>query len=223
MNNKDCTVRIIEDDDDLAKAITILLESESFSCHRYASAEEFLEELDLEDEKLNCQINSSKPNSFLIDIRLSGTSGLSLFYNLMERPGNKLSPVIFLTGHGDLEMAVDCLKKGAFDFLTKPYKSEELLETLRSSLKESEFRIEQQNYVSQFEEKLNSLTSRERELVEPISSGLSNKEIALNFENSIRTIELHRARVFEKLEVQSAVELAKIIERFNTLNNDLNS
>jgi len=223
MNNKDCTVRIIEDDDDLAKAITILLESESFSCHRYASAEEFLEELDLEDEKLNCQINSSKPNSFLIDIRLSGTSGLSLFYNLMERPGNKLSPVIFLTGHGDLEMAVDCLKKGAFDFLTKPYKSEELLETLRSSLKESDFRIEQQNYVSQFEEKLNSLTSRERELVEPISSGLSNKEIALNFENSIRTIELHRARVFEKLEVQSAVELAKIIERFNTLNNDLNS
>lgn len=223
MNNKDCTVRIIEDDDDLAKAITILLESESFSCYRYASAEEFLEELDTEDEKLNCQINSSKPNSFLIDIRLSGTSGLSLFYNLMERPGNKLSPVIFLTGHGDLEMAVDCLKKGAFDFLTKPYKSEELLETLRSSLKESEFRIEQQNYVSQFEEKLNSLTSRERELVEPISSGLSNKEIALNFENSIRTIELHRARVFEKLEVQSAVELAKIIERFNTLNNDLNS
>ena len=223
MNNKDCTVRIIEDDDDLAKAITILLESESFSCHRYASAEEFLEELDLEDEKLNCQINSSKPNSFLIDIRLSGTSGLSLFYNLMERPGNKLSPVIFLTGHGDLEMAVDCLKKGAFDFLTKPYKSEELLETLRSSLKESDFRIEQQNYVSQFEEKLNSLTSRERELVEPISSGLSNKEIALNFENSIRTIELHRARVFEKLEVQSAVELAKIIERFNTLSNDLNS
>jgi two-component system response regulator DctR len=223
MNNKDCTVRIIEDDDDLAKAITILLESESFSCYRYASAEEFLEELDTEDEKLNCQINSSKPNSFLIDIRLSGTSGLSLFYNLMERPGDKLSPVIFLTGHGDLEMAVDCLKKGAFDFLTKPYKSEELLETLRSSLKESEFRIEQQNYVSQFEEKLNSLTSRERELVEPISSGLSNKEIALNFENSIRTIELHRARVFEKLEVQSAVELAKIIERFNTLNNDLNS
>ena len=223
MNNKDCTVRIIEDDDDLAKAITILLESESFSCYRYASAEEFLEELDLEDEKLNCQINSSKPNSFLIDIRLSGTSGLSLFYNLMERPGNKLSPVIFLTGHGDLEMAVDCLKRGAFDFLTKPYKSEELLETLRSSLKESDFRIEQQNYVSQFEEKLNSLTSRERELVEPISSGLSNKEIALNFENSIRTIELHRARVFEKLEVQSAVELAKIIERFNTLNNDLNS
>jgi two-component system response regulator DctR len=199
------------------------LESESFSCYRYASAEEFLEELDTEDEKLNCQINSSKPNSFLIDIRLSGTSGLSLFYNLMERPGNKLSPVIFLTGHGDLEMAVDCLKKGAFDFLTKPYKSEELLETLRSSLKESDFRIEQQNYVSQFEEKLNSLTSRERELVEPISSGLSNKEIALNFENSIRTIELHRARVFEKLEVQSAVELAKIIERFNTLNNDLNS
>ena len=223
MNNKDCTVRIIEDDDDLAKAITILLESESFTCYRYASAEEFLEELDTEDEKLNCQINSSKPNSFLIDIRLSGTSGLSLFYNLMERPGNKLSPVIFLTGHGDLEMAVDCLKKGAFDFLTKPYKSEELLETLRSSLKESDFRIEQQNYVSQFEEKLNSLTSRERELVEPISSGLSNKEIALNFENSIRTIELHRARVFEKLEVQSAVELAKIIERFNTLNNDLNS
>ena len=223
MNNKDCTVRIIEDDDDLAKAITILLESESFSCYRYASAEEFLEELDTEDEKLNCQINSSKPNSFLIDIRLSGTSGLSLFYNLMERPGNKLSPVIFLTGHGDLEMAVDCLKKGAFDFLTKPYKSEELLETLRSSLKESDFRIEQQNYVSQFEEKLNSLTSRERELVEPISSGLSNKEIALNFENSIRTIELHRARVFEKLEVQSAVELAKIIERFNTLSNDLNS
>ena len=223
MNNKDCTVRIIEDDDDLAKAITILLESESFSCHRYTSAEEFLEELDTEDEKLNCQINSSKPNSFLIDIRLSGTSGLSLFYNLMERPGDKLSPVIFLTGHGDLEMAVDCLKKGAFDFLTKPYKSEELLETLRSSLKESDFRIEQQNYVSQFEEKLNSLTSRERELVEPISSGLSNKEIALNFENSIRTIELHRARVFEKLEVQSAVELAKIIERFNTLNNDLNS
>lgn len=223
MNNKDCTVRIIEDDDDLAKAITILLESESFTCYRYASAEEFLEELDLEDEKLNCQINSSKPNSFLIDIRLSGTSGLSLFYNLMERPGNKLSPVIFLTGHGDLEMAVDCLKKGAFDFLTKPYKSEELLETLRSSLKESDFRIEQQNYVSQFEEKLNSLTSRERELVEPISSGLSNKEIALNFENSIRTIELHRARVFEKLEVQSAVELAKIIERFNTLSNDLNS
>ena len=223
MNNKDCTVRIIEDDDDLAKAIAILLESESFSCHRYASAEEFLEELDTEDEKLNCQINSSKPNSFLIDIRLSGTSGLSLFYNLMERPGHKLSPVIFLTGHGDLEMAVDCLKKGAFDFLTKPYKSEELLETLRSSLKESDFRIEQQNYVSQFEEKLNSLTSRERELVEPISSGLSNKEIALNFENSIRTIELHRARVFEKLEVQSAVELAKIIERFNTLNNDLNS
>ena len=98
-----------------------------------------------------------------------------------------------------------------------------MLETLRSSLKESDFRIEQQNYVSQFEEKLNSLTSRERELVEPISSGLSNKEIALNFENSIRTIELHRARVFEKLEVQSAVELAKIIERFNTLNNDLNS
>jgi len=223
MNNKDCTVRIIEDDDDLAKAITILLESESFTCYRYASAEEFLEELDTEDEKLNCQINSSKPNSFLIDIRLSGTSGLSLFYNLMERPGNKLSPVIFLTGHGDLEMAVDCLKKGAFDFLTKPYKSEELLETLRSSLKESDFRIEQQNYVSQFEEKLNSLTSRERELVEPISSGLSNKEIALNFENSIRTIELHRARVFEKLEVQSAVELAKIIERFNTLSNDLNS
>lgn len=223
MKDQDYTVRLVEDDDDLARALEILLASEGIDCNRYASAEEFLQELNSEGDKVDCQINSSKPNCFLIDIRLSGTSGLSLFYNLMERPGNKLSPVIFLTGHGDLEMAVDCLKKGAFDFLTKPYKSEELLETLRSSLKESDFRIEQQNYVSQFEEKLNSLTSRERELVEPISSGLSNKEIALNFENSIRTIELHRARVFEKLEVQSAVELAKIIERFNTLNNDLNS
>ena len=222
MKKKCHIVHIIEDDNDLAKAIQTLLIEEQFKCHHYKTAEDFLGKLSSENETIQCQLNSSIPNCLLIDVRLPKISGLSLFQELIEKPGRKLSPIIFLTGHGDLQMAVDSLKKGAFDFLTKPYKVEDLLSTIKSAMRESEFRIEQQIFVSNLENKIENLTTREKELVEPIASGLSNKDIAEKFQNSIRTIELHRSRVFEKLNLVSAVELATIIERFNALKADLN-
>ncbi len=216
-------IYLIEDDDDLAKALETLLTEENYICFRYPTAESFIEETSKLENTLNFQINSTVANCCLIDVRLPNMSGINLFNKLIKQNGKKLSPVIFLTGHGDLQMAVDSLKKGAFDFLTKPYKTEDLLETIQHGIEESKLRIEQHQFVSMFEEKLNLLTSREKELVEPIISGLSNKEIAAKFKNSIRTIELHRARVFEKLDLQSAVELAKFIERFNAFYADLNN
>ena len=216
-------VYLIEDDDDLAKALETLLTEENYTCYRYSTAETFLEEATRLEASFNFQINSDTPNCCLIDVRLPNMSGINLFYRLIKQNGKKLSPVIFLTGHGDLQMAVDSLKKGAFDFLTKPYKTEDLLNTIQNGIQESRLRIEQHQFVSMFETKLNLLTSREKELIEPIISGLSNKEIAAKFQNSVRTIELHRARFFEKLDLQSAVELAKFIERFNAFNADLNN
>ena len=217
------TVYLIEDDDDLAKALETLLTEENYICLRYRTAESFIEESANLAGDFNFQIHSNTPNCCLIDVRLPHMSGINLFNKLIMQSGKKLSPIIFLTGHGDLQMAVDALKKGAFDFLTKPYKTEDLLETLKSGIQESKLRIEQHHFVSMFEQKLNLLTSREKEIVDPIISGLSNKEIAAKFQNSVRTIELHRARVFEKLELQSAVELAKFIERYNAFHAELNN
>ena len=192
-------VFIIEDDDYLAKALETLLSYQNYQCFRYSSGEEFLEKLSNKKQTLNFQINSTIPNCCLLDIRLQQISGVSLFQKFSELPGNKLTPVIFLTGHGDLQMAVNALKKGAFDFITKPFKTEHLIETVKSGIIESELRIEQQNFITQSEKRLNKLTEREREIINPITSGLSNKEIAINFNKSIRTIELHRSRVLKKL------------------------
>ena len=219
--NKIRTVYLIEDDEDLSEALSTLLSEENFHCTRYKTAEDFLDKLEAKDELLKCQSNSVNPNCFLVDVRLPKMSGLSLFEKLTNRPGRKLSPIIFLTGHGDLEMAVGSLKKGAFDFLTKPYQTEHLIKTLTSAFSESDLRIKQQNFVTQFDAKIKNLTAREQELVGPIASGSSNKDLARKFEISIRTVELHRARIFEKLELPSAIELAKIIERLDAFKNDL--
>ena len=175
-----------------------LLESRGVACRSYASAEEFLSAW-----------NASLAGCILLDIRMEGMSGPELFDLLNER-GNRL-PVIFLTGHGDVPMAVSAIKKGAFDFVEKPCNDNELANRVIAALQLDARQRMAASDADSVNTLIDRLSTRERQVMERILAGKLNKVIADELAISMRTVEVHRANVFEKMGVRTAVELAQLL------------
>lgn len=196
-------VFIVEDDIDLLQAIEFTLSANGFRFQSFQSGETFLDHLDADPKA------RTEPAVVLLDVRLSGISGLQVFDRLVTLQCD--ASIVFMTGHGDIEMAVDVMKQGAYDFVTKPFKTTDLMKKIEIGFSLSSERIRRRNQLDDVQVKLDQLTPKEREVVQWIAAGETNKTISDRLGNSVRTVELHRARIFEKMGVQNAVELTKVL------------
>jgi two-component system response regulator DctR len=200
----DALIFIVDDDASVREALAWLLRSRRLVSEQYASAEDF--ELRLAEGPL-----ADQPHCLLLDVRMPGMSGLVLFDRLAERGLLDVLPVIFLTGHADVPTAVDAVKRGAFDFCEKPFSDNALVDRIEHALGASLRAVEAQRARQLLMRRVDELTEREREVMRRVVEGLPNKLIAAQLSISVRTVEVHRARVFEKMEVKSAVELANLL------------
>jgi two-component system response regulator DctR len=183
------------------EALAWLLRSRRLASEHFASAEAF-------EQFLDQGPLPEQPLCLLLDVRMPGTSGLVLFDRLAERGLLPAMPVIFLTGHADVPTAVDAVKRGAFDFCEKPFSDNALVDRIEHALNASLQALEVQRVRRGLAERIGELTDRERDVMRLVVEGLPNKLIADQLAISVRTVEVHRARVFDKMEVKSAVELA---------------
>jgi two-component system, LuxR family, response regulator DctR len=151
------------------------------------------------------------PSCLLLDVRMPGMSGLMLFDRLVQLGLLKVMPVIFLTGHGDVPTAVAAVKQGAFDFVEKPFADNALVDRVEQALMHSAQALGAQRVVVSVARRLSELTDRERDVMRLVIAGRPNKLIADELDISVRTVEVHRARVFEKMDVKSAVELSNVL------------
>ncbi len=191
------TVFIVDDDAAIRFAMQALMDSVNLVHEIFASGDEFLQ-----------QVTEQRPGCLVLDIRMPGLGGLELQEELIKR-GNTL-PIIFITGHGDVPMAVEAMQKGAVDFIQKPFRDQELLDRIRQALATDEERREEQQQHAQVNERLNRLTNREREVFDLVVTGKPNKVIAYELGVSQRTVEIHRARVMEKMQARSLADLVKM-------------
>ena len=201
----DAAVFVVEDDDALAEALAFLLESRGLAARRFDGAEPFLRHLQ------DTPAWPEHPACLLLDVRLRGMSGLELFDLLQRERPALAAPIVFLSGHGDIRMAVDAVKRGAFDFFEKPFSDNRLADRLIEALDESARRIAATQGAAGVESRLARLSAREREVMDRVLDGRVNKLIAQDLGISMRTVEVHRSNVFAKMEVRSAVELARVL------------
>ncbi|MBC7956650.1 MAG: response regulator transcription factor [Cytophagales bacterium] len=210
-------VYLVDDEDVVRDALAWLLRSRRLLSEGFASAEAFEAMLDsrLGPPRPGLIPQASHwpvaPSCLLLDVRMPGTSGLVLFERLIERKLLKFVPVIFLTGHGDVPTAVDCVKRGAFDFVEKPFSDNALVDRVEQALDLSAQALLRQRDELGVRRRLAELTERERDVMRCVIDGQANKLIADQLNISVRTVEVHRARVFEKMDVKSAVELANLL------------
>lgn len=200
----DATVYIVDDDAGVRDALAWLLRSRRVLSASFASAEEF-------DAMLQGGFVPPQAGCLLLDVRMPGMSGLALFDKLMERGLVEVLPVIFLTGHADVPTAVDMVKRGAFDFCEKPFSDNALVDRIEEALRRSQAVLAERRRQGALQERLAELTDRERDVMRLVAKGLPNKLIADQLAISVRTVEVHRARVFDKMDVKSAVELANLL------------
>ncbi|HEY5641549.1 MAG TPA: response regulator transcription factor [Woeseiaceae bacterium] len=191
------TVFIVDDDAAIRFAMEALMESVNLDHEIFASADEFLD-----------KISEQRPGCLVLDIRMPGLGGLELQEELIRR-GNTL-PIIFITGHGDVPMAVEAMQKGAVDFIQKPFRDQELLDRIREALATDQHRREEQQQHEEVANRLDKLTNREREVFDLVVTGKPNKVIAYELGVSQRTVEIHRARVMEKMQARSLADLVKM-------------
>jgi two-component system response regulator FixJ len=190
-------VHIVDDDSAIRSSLSFLMKSVGFDFRAYASAEAFLDQADL--DRLGCLV---------VDVRMHGMSGLELQQLLNER-GSKL-PVIIITGHGDVPMAVQAMKAGAVDFLEKPYDNELLITRIRQCLQEISIEQNRESKVAKAKLQLAQLTPRELEVMNLLVAGKHNKAIADDLDISVRTAEAHRAKVMKKLRADSLSDIVRI-------------
>ncbi|WP_298833680.1 response regulator [uncultured Piscinibacter sp.] len=203
-------VYLVDDEDVVRDALGWLLRSRRLLSEGFASAEAFEAMLEAKSPQSLADWPSS-PSCLLLDVRMPGMSGLSLFERLAERGLLAALPVIFLTGHGDVPTAVAAVKRGAFDFVEKPFSDNALVDRIEQALARSEQAIVARLGRVSVKKRLAELTERERDVMHLVIEGRPNKLIADALEISVRTVEVHRARVFEKMDVRSAVELANLL------------
>jgi two-component system response regulator DctR len=195
-------LHIVDDEEVIRDALCWLAQTRGIAAAAYGDGQAFLESLDRRTgiaEEGEC---------LLLDIRMPRLSGLSLFEALQARALTAQLPVIFLTGHGDVPMAVDALKRGAFDFFEKPFNDNKLMDRVEEALAASRAA----GASAAVRQRLASLSAREREVLELVLDGRMNKVIADQLGISMRTVEVHRAHIFEKMGVKTAVELARLLK-----------
>ena len=203
-------VYLVDDEDVVRDALGWLLRSRRLLSEGFASAEAFEAMLAAKSPAALAEWPVA-PSCLLLDVRMPGMSGLSLFERLVERGLIAALPVIFLTGHGDVPTAVAAVKRGAFDFVEKPFSDNALVDRIEQALQRSEAAIRARLGRESVRKRLSELTEREREVMRLVIEGRPNKLIADELDISVRTVEVHRARVFEKMDVRSAVELANLL------------
>ncbi|MBH9576134.1 response regulator transcription factor [Inhella proteolytica] len=201
MNADDALVYLVDDEDAVRDALAFLLGSRGLTVRSFASGPELLAALDGE--------RTPPLGVFLLDVRMEPLSGTRLHDELLARGLH--NPVLFLTGHGDIPMVVAALKKGAFDFLEKPYSDNALVDRIEQALAVARAMRSEGSRCAERQARLGSLTEREREVMQRVAAGKLNKVIADELHVSVRTVEVHRARVFAKLGVRSAAELATLL------------
>lgn len=208
--SKDVEVFIVDDDAGVREALAWLLRSRYLPSQSFESADVFLDFLNLNRVAAGVW-QPKQAGCLLLDVRMPGTSGLALFELLVERQLLDVLPVIFLTGHADVPTAVDAVKRGAFDFCEKPFSDNALVDRIELALEKSATHLRAMRSKQAVQRNLSELTERERDVMRLVVEGLPNKLIADQLEISVRTVEVHRARVFDKMQVKSAVELANVL------------
>ena len=196
-------VCIVDDEEVVRDALAWLLRSRRLLSESFASADAFI------DWQATRPVPwPDAPSCLLLDVRMPGTSGLALFESLADAGLLEVLPTIFLTGHGDVPSAVAAVKRGAFDFVEKPFSGNALVDRVEQALAAGGQALERRRVRSACQRDYDELTERERNVMRLVVDGLPNKLIADHLDISVRTVEVHRARVFEKMNVRSAVELA---------------
>lgn len=200
MNPSSATVFVVDDDPAVLKSLARLLRSARLEVATFSSPREFLDRHD-----------PRAPGCLVLDVAMPGLNGLELQEALMRK--DSLLPIIFLTGHGDIPMSVQAMKRGALDFLTKPVNDENLLQAVRSALEKDRVARQARAELDDILERLATLTPREREVIDHVVTGQLNKQIAADLGTVEKTIKVHRARVMEKMKVKSVAELVRLAER----------
>jgi two-component system, LuxR family, response regulator DctR len=199
------TVFVVDDEEVLRDALSWLLRSRRLLPRAYASADDFWAAIEQHD------VRPDSPACVLLDMRMPGMNGMALFERLIEHGWLDLLPVIFLTGHADVATAVMAVKRGAFDFVEKPFSDNALVDRVVEALGRSADALARLQERDGLRRHLAELTERELEVMRLVIAGRANKQIADTLDISVRTVEVHRARVFDKMNVKSAVELANVL------------
>jgi len=196
MTTSKATVFIIDDDADFRDSMQWLLESTPYSVESFASAQGFLDQYD------------GRPGCMLLDVRMPEINGLALQQLMLER--DIRLPVIIITGHGDVPMAVNAMKNGALDFLEKPFDDDVLLHLVNKAMAEADKRFSEQNRQRELQDLYATLSRREREVMGLVVIGNSNREIAETLGISPKTVEVHRSRVMSKMRAESLAQLVQM-------------
>lgn len=207
---KQATIHVVDDDQAVRESIEWLIESVGLNIRTYASANEFLE--NYTEDSLGCLI---------LDVRMPGISGLDLQHILTER-GIDLS-VVFVTGHGDVPMAVRALKNGAVDFIEKPFNDQLLLDTIQSAVQKHSQRLKQRAELENLQTRYDNLTTREQEVMDRVVTGKPNRDVGGELGISVKTVEVHRAKVMEKMRARSIADLVKMAMMMRETGNDKTS
>ena len=200
MTEADAIVFVVDDDESVRQSLKNLVGSVGLRVEAFASAQEFLR------SKL-----TDVPGCLVLDVRLPGLSGLDL-QKRMADAGIEI-PIIFITGHGDIPMTVRAMKAGAVEFLTKPFRDQDLLDAIQQALERDRTAREQRAEIEELRSRLDSLTPREREVMGLVVAGLLNKQIAGELGTSETTIKIHRHQVMEKMRAGSLAELVRMADR----------
>ncbi len=190
-------VHIVDDDDAVRKSLQLLFRTIGIDAVAHVSGDAFLDQFD-----------DSVEGCILLDIRMPGMSGLEVQKQLQER-GSTL-PIIFITGHGDVPMAVEAMQLGAFDFLQKPFRDQDLMDRVSRALSENQEQREKTEFQQEVTQRYETLTPREKEVMACVVKGQANKVIAMDRDVSQRTVEIHRARVMEKMQARSLADLVRM-------------
>lgn len=201
----DAKIYLVDDDAGVREALAWLLRTRRLVSDGFGSAEAFLAEASV------ARREPDMPCCVLLDVRMPGMSGLALFEHLRVLPWHATMPIIFLSGHADVPTAVDAVKRGAFDFCEKPFSDNALVDRVEQALRQSAGEIAQRAVQRELQQRLLSLTERERDVMNLVVAGMPNKLVADQLQISVRTVEVHRSRLFDKMGVKSAVELANLL------------
>ncbi len=193
-------VRIVDDDPDIREAVQFLLSGEGLDARAYASAEEFLSHEDF-----------SRPGCIVLDVQMPGKSGIELQEDLAKI--GALLPIVFVSAHGSIEMAVQAMRDGAFDFIAKPADMDKLLSSVQRAVARCHEQMQQQMSRTARQADWDSLTAREKEVAQLLAQGIPNKVIADRLQIANRTVQVHRATIYMKLGVRSAAEITMLLQQ----------
>jgi RNA polymerase sigma factor (sigma-70 family) len=193
-------VFVVDDDASVRSSIKFLLSTVGLQAETFDSADRFLD-----------KNRADVPGCLVLDVRLPGLSGLDFQRELTTR--NICIPIVFLTGHGDIPMSVRAMKAGAVEFLTKPFRDQDLLDAVRVALDRDRARREQEKEITNIRGRLDSLTSREQEVVSMVAAGMLNKQIAAELGTAESTVKVQRSRAMEKMQADSLADLIKMIQK----------